>query len=83
MSIPPMEWGLWGGHTGSQNEGFVSPPAAGWGGQWEAKWGVPPDVVEFEVKGECGVIKWGIPHSRTAGTQNGVALTTVGVHRGG
>lgn len=55
------------------------------GGQWEQKWGGPPDVVEFGVKGEWGVIKWGNPHSSTAGTQNGVALATVGLrgHGGG
>lgn len=51
MSILLVEWGLGGGHTGSQNEGFVCPPSgAGWWGQWESKWGGPLDVVEFGVK---------------------------------
>lgn len=42
MSILLVEWGLWAGHTGSQNEGFVSPSSgAEWWGQREPKWGVP------------------------------------------
>lgn len=83
---PPSGMGTVGRDTREPKRGVcVSPPRSRMGGTVGAKMGDPPDVVEFGVKGEWRVIKWGNPHSSTAGTQNGVALATVGLwgHGGG